>query len=61
MILLAIHINGYVVLVLELNIMHSLVMLCVQFDHDVYMPTDEPHGTIEASLTRKEFTGFSKM
>jgi len=33
----------------------------VKFDHDVYMPTDEPHGTIEASLTRKDFTAFSKM
>lgn len=38
--------------------MHSLVMLRVQFDHDVYMPTDEPHGTIKASLTR-DFTAFS--
>ncbi|KAI5069504.1 hypothetical protein GOP47_0015805 [Adiantum capillus-veneris] len=31
----------------------------VKFDHDVYLPTDEPHGTIEASLTRK--SGHSKL
>ncbi|KAH9317360.1 hypothetical protein KI387_019129 [Taxus chinensis] len=32
----------------------------VKFDHDVYVPTDEPHGTIEATLTRKKIT-FSKL
>ncbi|MCO5561893.1 hypothetical protein L7F22_015518 [Adiantum nelumboides] len=31
----------------------------VKFDHDVYLPTDEPHGTIEASLVRK--SGHSKL
>lgn len=24
----------------------------LQFDNDVYLPTDEPHGSIEASLSR---------
>ncbi|CAM8964793.1 unnamed protein product [Rhodiola kirilowii] len=24
----------------------------VKFNDDVYMPTDEPHGSIEASLSR---------
>jgi len=24
----------------------------MQFDDDVYLPTDEPHGSIEASLSR---------
>lgn len=33
----------------------------VKFDHDVYLPTDEPHGTIEASLTRKKLSTFSKL
>eukprot|EP01018_Ginkgo_biloba_P012282 Gb_00687 [translate_table: standard] len=33
----------------------------VKFDHDVYVPTDEPHGTIEASLSRKTFKTFSKL
>ncbi|GLJ55651.1 hypothetical protein SUGI_1195240 [Cryptomeria japonica] len=33
----------------------------VKFDHDVYLPTDEPHGTIEASLTRKNLSTFSKL
>ncbi|KAG9440481.1 hypothetical protein H6P81_020646 [Aristolochia fimbriata] len=26
--------------------------IIVKFDDDVYMPTDEPHGTIQATLTR---------
>ncbi|XP_058109059.1 uricase-2 isozyme 2 [Magnolia sinica] len=26
----------------------------VKFDHDVYTPTDEPHGTIEATLSRAQ-------
>lgn len=33
----------------------------VEFEHDVYLPTDEPHGTIEASLTRKNYWGRSKL
>ena len=28
------------------------LMLLLQFEDDVYLPTDEPHGTIEASLSR---------
>ncbi|KAH7300015.1 hypothetical protein KP509_24G041100 [Ceratopteris richardii] len=33
----------------------------VEFNHDVYLPTDEPHGTIEASLTRKNWSRHSKL
>lgn len=33
----------------------------VTFDHDVYLPTDEPHGTIEATVTRKNRTAYSKL
>ncbi|KAJ7547511.1 hypothetical protein O6H91_08G088900 [Diphasiastrum complanatum] len=32
-----------------------------KFEHDVYLPTDEPHGTIEATLTRKNTTLPSKL
>jgi hypothetical protein len=36
--------------------------LLMQFEHDVYLPTDEPHGTIEAVIRRKnEFEGSSKL
>lgn len=28
--------------------------ISLKFEHDIYMPTDEPHGTIEASLTRNK-------
>ncbi|CAM6084586.1 unnamed protein product [Calypogeia fissa] len=33
----------------------------VKFKDDVYLPTDEPHGTIEASLTRKGLLPVSKL
>lgn len=33
----------------------------VQFKHDIYLPTDEPHGTIEASLIRKECLPQAKL
>lgn len=35
----------------------SMPTIGVAFEHDVYVPTDEPHGTIGASLTRKNYTG----
>eukprot|EP00250_Pteridium_aquilinum_P005739 c15792_g1_i1 orf=215-1117(-) len=33
----------------------------VKYEHDVYLPTDEPHGTIEASLTRRNWMGHSQL
>eukprot|EP00252_Welwitschia_mirabilis_P021289 TRINITY_DN5419_c0_g1_i1.p1 TRINITY_DN5419_c0_g1~~TRINITY_DN5419_c0_g1_i1.p1 ORF type:complete len:297 (-),score=54.65 TRINITY_DN5419_c0_g1_i1:190-1080(-) len=33
----------------------------VKFEHDVYVPTDEPYGTIQATLTRKGFKPLSKL
>lgn len=32
-----------------------------QFENDVFLPTDEPHGSIEASLTRKHSVAVSKL
>ncbi|KAB2594959.1 uricase-2 [Pyrus ussuriensis x Pyrus communis] len=29
-----------------------LLVCCLQFEDDVYLPTDEPHGSIEATLSR---------
>lgn len=31
----------------------NMPLIGVKFDNDVYLPTSEPHGTIEAHLTRK--------
>jgi urate oxidase len=39
----------------------NLPTIGVKFKDDVYLPTDEPHGTIEASLTRKGFLPVAKL
>lgn len=39
----------------------NLPSIGVKFKDDVYVPTDEPHGTIEASLTRKGLTPVAKL
>lgn len=32
-----------------------------QFENDVFLPTDEPHGSIEARLSRKDYKPTSKL
>ncbi|MFS7957484.1 putative factor independent urate hydroxylase [Helianthus anomalus] len=37
---------------LPVNLSSKVNPVIVKFEDDVYLPTDEPHGSIEASLSR---------
>jgi len=39
----------------------NLPTVGVKFENDVFLPTDEPHGSIEARLSRKDFNPPSKL
>eukprot|EP00249_Psilotum_nudum_P010245 c22425_g1_i1 orf=344-1225(-) len=39
----------------------NMPIIGVKFEHDIYLPTDEPHGSIEACLTRKDCSPLSKL
>jgi urate oxidase len=39
----------------------NLPTVGVKFENDVFLPTDEPHGSIEARLSRKDYKPTSKL